>query len=143
MTGSAQSRSPERRRMARQKSFLRGMIYFNDHRSALDCLIRDVSPYGARLVFSEAVSAPDVIDLHIPQKSQTLRAHVIWRRGEELGVAFDQAAQADHAGEAGDAGSAPGQSLADRVARLEIEIAALKRMLKKMKTDAGPEFDVA
>ena len=33
--------------------------------------------------------------------------------------------------------------LAERVARLEIEIAGLKRILKKMKTDAGPEFDVA
>ena len=31
----------------------------------------------------------------------------------------------------------------ERVARLEIEIAGLKRILKKMKTDAGPEFDVA
>ena len=33
--------------------------------------------------------------------------------------------------------------LAERVARLEIEILGLKRILKKMKTDAGPEFDVA
>jgi len=29
------------------------------------------------------------------------------------------------------------------VARLEIEIAGLKRILKKIKTDAGAEFDVA
>ena len=33
--------------------------------------------------------------------------------------------------------------LSERVARLETEIAGLKRILKKMKTDAGPEFDVA
>ena len=141
--------TPERRRIARQKSFLRGVVYFDDHRSALDCLIRDVSPYGARLVFSDAVSAPDTVDLHIPQKSQTLRAHVIWRHGQEIGVAFAQATQVDHdTGDPGSSpgqapGSGPGQSLAERVARLEVEIAGLKRMLKKMKTDAGPEFDVA
>ena len=29
------------------------------------------------------------------------------------------------------------------LARLEIELAGLKRILKKLKTDAGPEFDVA
>ncbi len=50
-------------------------------------------------------------------------------------MAFAQAAQMDSVAETGD--------LAERVARLEIEIAGLKRILKKMKTDAGPEFDVA
>src|SRR5262249_29434819 len=134
----------ERRRIARQKSFLRGMISFHDHRSALDCLVRDISPYGARLVFADTVAAvPDTIDLNIPQKSQTLRAHVIWRHGQEIGVAFAQASQSDHAtADSGDPALGPAPSLAERVARLELEIAALKRVLKKMKTEAGPEFDV-
>jgi hypothetical protein len=134
----------ERRRTARQKSFLRGMIYFNNRRNAVDCLIRDISPYGARLIFSDAVTTPDVLELYIPQKEQTLRVHAIWRHGQEVGVAFAQAAHMDPAAEQpGDPGSSPGQALAERVARLEIEILGLKRILKKMKTDAGPEFDVA
>jgi hypothetical protein len=128
-------RTTERRRSARHKSFLRGMIYFNNRRNVVDCLIRDISPYGARLIFSDAVTTPDVLDLYIPQKEQTLRIHVIWRHGQEVGVAFPQAMQVDPAAETGD--------LAERVARLELEIAGLKRILKKMKTDAGPEFDVA
>ena len=131
----------ERRRIARQKSFLRGMIHFNNNRNVVDCLIRDISTYGARLIFSDAVTTPDVFDLYIPQKEQTLRIHVIWRHGQEVGVAFAQAAQVDSAAEAGEPGS--NAALAERVARLEIEIAGLKRILKKMKTDAGPEFDVA
>ncbi len=81
------------------------------------------------------MTTPDVLDLHIPQKDQTLRIHVIWRHGKEVGVAFAQAAQMDSVAETGD--------LAEQVARLEIEIAGLKSILKKMKTDAGPEFDVA
>ncbi len=135
MSGEPERRTVERRRIARQKSFLRGMIYFNNRRNAIDCLVRDISPYGARLIFSDAVTTPDVLDLYIPQKEQTLRIHVIWRHGQEVGVAFAQAAQVDPAAETGD--------LAERVARLEMEIVGLKRILKKLKTDAGPEFDVA
>jgi hypothetical protein len=136
MTGQPERRTEERRRVPRQKSFLRGMIYYNNRRNAVDCLIRDISPYGARLIFSDLVTTPDVLDLHIPQKDQTLRIHVIWRHGQEIGVAFPQAMQIEPA-------AAAAGDLAERVARLEMEIVGLKRILKKIKTDAGPEFDVA
>src|SRR5260370_42181050 len=102
MANAAEVRSTERRRIARQKSFLRGMIYFNNRRNVVDCLIRDISPYGARLIFSDAVTTPDHLDLYIPQKEQTLRSHVIWRHGQEVGVAFAQAAQVDHVAETGE-----------------------------------------
>jgi hypothetical protein len=138
MSDQTERRTVERRRIARQRSFLRGMIYFNNRRSAVDCLIRDISPYGARLIFSDAVTTPDVLDLYIPQKEQTLRVHVIWRHGQEVGVAFAQAASMEPAAE-----QQQPSDLAERVARLEIEILGLKRILKKMKTDAGPEFEVA
>jgi uncharacterized protein YceH (UPF0502 family) len=78
-----------------------------------------------------------VIDVYIPQKEQTFRAHVIWRHGQEMGVAFSQAAiaaAADHPHEL---------DLAARVERLETEIAALKKMLKRLKTEASPDADVA
>jgi hypothetical protein len=129
----------ERRRVIRQKSFLRGTIYFNNRINAVDCLVRDISSDGARLIFTDSVTTPDTLELHIPQKDQTLRVHVIWRHGQEAGVAFTQAAHVD--ADAGDPGSSAG--LAERVARLELEIAGLKRLLKKLKTDAGPEFEVA
>lgn len=80
----------ERRRSVRKKSFLRGCVYFNKRRSAIDCLIRDISDQGARIIFSGAVNVPDVVDLYIPQKEQTIRARVQWRRGDEVGLAFPQ-----------------------------------------------------
>lgn len=143
MSSEPEHRTVERRRSARQKSFLRGTIYFNNRRNAVDCLIRDISPYGARLIFSDSITTPDVLDLHIPQKEQTLRVQVIWRHGQEAGVAFAQAAQTSPAAETHEPGSSPGQALAERVARLEMEIAGLKRVLKKMKADTFHEFDVA
>jgi hypothetical protein len=135
MAHSAESRTTERRRTARQKSFLRGMVYFNNRRSVADCLIRDISPYGARLIFSDTITTPDIIDLYIPQKEQTLRSHVIWRIGHDVGVAFPQAVQTEPAANSGD--------LAERVVKLEGEIAAIKRVLKKLKADAGPDPDLA
>jgi hypothetical protein len=134
MAHSAESRTTERRRTARQKSFLRGMVYFNNRRSVADCLIRDISPYGARLIFSDTITTPDIIDLYIPQKEQTLRSHVIWRIGHDVGVAFPQAVQAEPAANSGD--------LAERVVKLEGEIAAIKRVLKKLKAD-GQDPDLA
>ena len=127
MAHPAESRTTERRRIARQKSFLRGMVYFNNRRSVADCLIRDISPYGARLIFSDTVTTPDTLDLYIPQKEQTLRAHVIWRIGHDIGVAFPQATQSEPA--------APSGELAERVVKLEAEIASIKRVLKKLKAD--------
>src|SRR5438105_14060505 len=97
MPPATEPRAVERRRITRQKSFLRGMIYFNNRRSVADCLIRDISPYGARLIFSDVVTTPDVLDLYIPQKEQTLRSQVIWRVGHEVGVAFPQAIHAEPA----------------------------------------------
>lgn len=131
MANPAEARPTERRRIARQKSFLRGMIYFNNRRSVADCLIRDISPYGARLIFSDTVTTPDLLDLYIPQKEQTLRSQVVWRVGHEVGVAFPQAIHPEPAA-AGD--------LADRVAKLEAEVATLKRMLKKLSSGSEPDL---
>jgi hypothetical protein len=50
----------ERRRSVRQKSFLAGCIYFNDRRRSAECLIREISDQGARIVFSRAVNIPDL-----------------------------------------------------------------------------------
>ena len=127
----------ERRRAQRQKSFLRGCVYFNKRRSALDCLIRDLSEHGARIIFSENVSVPDQVDLYIPQKEQTVRARVQWRHGDEIGLAFPDAVRAAD-------GTSDGE-LALRVAQLESEIAGLRRLVKKIKAEveSGEDVDAA
>jgi hypothetical protein len=132
MATPAEARPTERRRIARQKSFLRGMIYFNNRRNVVDCLIRDISPCGARLIFSDAVTTPDALDLYIPQKEQTLRSQVIWRVGQEVGVAFPQATHAGPGAAAAD--------LADRVTKLEAEVAAFKRALKKLTSNSDSDL---
>jgi len=127
----------ERRHSLRHKSFLRGSVYYNKRRNAVDCLIRDISHEGARIIFSDTVSVPDVVDLYIPQKEQTLRAHVQWRHGDELGLSFAAGAKPTEVPpEIGD--------LAQRVAALESEVAALRRLMRQFKSDLpGSEVDAA
>jgi len=126
--------SDERRRATRQKSFLRGCVYFNNRRNAFDCLIRDISDGGARIIFSDTVSVPDVVELYIPQKEQNMRARVQWRHGDEIGLAFPDALRAAD-------GTSEGE-LAARVGHLEGEVAALKRLLNKLKRDVSGGEDV-
>jgi hypothetical protein len=124
----------ERRAAPRQKSFLRGCIYFNNRRSSADCLIRDISDAGARLTFSSTIALPDIVDLYVPQKEQTLRVHVQWRHGDEIGVAFAPGALAPEPPAASDG------DLSERVQKLEAEVAALRRLLRRMQA-ALPAFD--
>jgi hypothetical protein len=123
----------ERRQAIRQKSFLRGCVYFNKRRGALDCLIRDYSESGARIIFSETVNVPDLVDLYIPQKEQTVRARVQWRCGDEIGLAFPDAVRAADGAGLGE--------LALRVAQLESEIAGLRRLVKKLRAEIAPSGD--
>jgi hypothetical protein len=119
--------SDDHRRSRRQKSFLRGCIYFNKRRGAMDCLIRDLSDEGARIIFSHSVNVPDIVELYIPQKEQTLRARVKWRHGDEVGVDFP-----DHVG----ADAAPQETeLSKRVAQLEADVVALRRLVNKLRRE--------
>jgi hypothetical protein len=127
----------ERRQNRRQKSFLRGFVYFDKRRGVMGCLIRDLCDDGARIIFSETVTIPDVVNLHIPQRDQTLRARVQWRRGDEIGLGFTAASPV---------AAAPVQAgeLTARVAQLESEILGLRQLLKRLKGDKpGTDDEVA
>lgn len=131
----------ERRQSPRQKSFLRGCIYFNNRRSAVDCLIRDISDHGARLRFSDSITIPDSFELHIPQKNQTLRVTARWRHGMDVGVAFADAARTP----ASPSTSGPPDvaALAERVQKLETEVAELRRLLRRLKIELANDVDAA
>jgi hypothetical protein len=119
----------ERRGSRRSKSFLRGFVYVSRKRGALACLVRDLSEKGARIIFSDTVTLPDVVELYIPQRDQTLRARVQWRRNDEIGLAFTEIERA-----AADA-SPSATDVAQRLAMLEAEIVSLRALLKRLKAE--------
>ena len=79
----------EQRRAPRLRSLLGARIEINDGRSTVDCLIRDVSETGAKLIISAPVPLPDGFELIIPQRGITRRVRVAWRRATEIGVRFE------------------------------------------------------
>jgi len=76
----------ERRREYRKRCFLGGRIEFNQRRSTMDCLVRDESQGGMRLVVTESVTMPLEFDLNLRDRSHVRRVELAWRRGNELGV---------------------------------------------------------
>jgi len=122
--------SDERRTRARQRSFLQGRLYFNNRRSSLDCLVRDISSQGAKLKVSDSVAIPEIVELHIPHKDETYRAKVQWRTGFEIGVTFD----GDEEAPSIVPGAAPAD-LPERVRRLETEVASLHRKLNELQNE--------
>lgn len=78
----------DQRKTARTRSYLGGQIAFNQRRSVMDCLVRNFSSDGAKLIFSNTVTVPQEFDLSIPKQERTLRVRMVWRRANEAGVAF-------------------------------------------------------
>ena len=121
--------SDERRTLLRKRSFLQGRLYFNNRRSSLDCLVRDISPQGAKLKVSDSIAIPEFVELHIPNKDETYRAKVQWRTGFEIGVTFENDEAPSIVPSAGPA------DLLERVRRLEAEVASLHRKLNELQNE--------
>src|SRR4029450_1334666 len=91
MSQPAPTLDPNQRAAPRMRTLIAAKISFNNGQSALDCLIRNLSDTGAKLIVSAAVTLPECFDLLIPQKSVTRRVRIAWRRDEEIGVRFEDA----------------------------------------------------
>ena len=121
----------------RQRTFLKGMLYFDNRRASIECVVRDMSDSGACLTFDHPANVPDNVELFIPNKQQTLRARVQRRGPNEVGIAFeiDRSVEPRRASDA---------ELQQRVETLEAEIAALKRLVAKLKDKVLPhDLDAA
>lgn len=77
-----------KRAETRTRTFLRGRIVFNNGNSTFDCVVRDLSPLGAKLVLTEAATLPDIFELHILNKEAKYRAQIRWRQADQIGVRF-------------------------------------------------------
>jgi len=126
----------ERRALPRQKTFIKGRLYFNNRLNSTDCIIRDVTEKGARLEVPESVAIPDAFELYVPNRHEQFQARIEWRRGGTVGVTLSaESASKRKAAESASKRKSEGegardQSLADRVAKLEETIAALQARLE-------------
>ena len=115
----------DRRALVRHKTFIKGRIYFNNGLSSMDCIVRDLTEGGSRLEVSETVALPDVFELYLPNKDEYFHAKVEWRKANSLGISWASEQPAGPGAEHGDSQA----SFGDRLAKLEREVASLKKRL--------------
>lgn len=77
----------ERRSERRLKVLKEGRVLLGDSRS-LGCIVRDISPRGARLEFRIPDDLPSEFRLNIVNVDLTVPAVLVWRRQGECGVRF-------------------------------------------------------
>lgn len=78
----------ELRGAERGRSLLKAKIIFNNRMSTVDCIIKNISASGARILVGSTLSVPREFDLHVPLKGKTYRAQMRWRDAESMGVEF-------------------------------------------------------
>ena len=86
---------PDRRRAPRLRCLLSGTIVF-DNLCTMDCTVRNISAWGAKVVIADAFRLPEEFNLRIPHHDQTHRARVIWRKGDAAGFALSDVEDIAH-----------------------------------------------
>lgn len=77
--------SAERRRAPRRRVLKGGKLSFNRGFGAMECVVRNISDDGARLVFGETLAVPPRFTLTIGG-DEPREAEVRWRSQKEIGV---------------------------------------------------------
>ncbi|MEX0956739.1 MAG: PilZ domain-containing protein [Rhizobiaceae bacterium] len=80
----------ERRRAERERSATNALVRFNSGSETTQCVARNISARGARLVVSGAASVPPRFQLKLDTEREWRNVTVRWRRGDEVGVSFDR-----------------------------------------------------
>lgn len=79
----------ERRRVRRSKVYKCAKISI--HGSLCDCVVRDLSPLGARLALVSTAFIPDSVSLTFDNAHTLRECRVVWCAKTEIGVEFRHA----------------------------------------------------
>ncbi len=78
----------ERRAVARQRTFLQGVLSFQNGTASEDCLVRNLSDVGA-LIELPHPQAPETFELVVPARGLRASAQVAWRSGGRFGLRLE------------------------------------------------------
>ena len=78
----------ERRWLDRKDASVPGWITFGPNRTAVFCLVRNLSRLGAKLEIEEVIPLPDTFSLTMEGEHKTYRAQTSWRQDFEIGIQF-------------------------------------------------------
>ena len=121
-------------REPRTRTLLVGTVSNVDNSASATCVINNISAGGVRITISESIPLGQEFKLHVPQRNLFRTVRQVWRKGDQLGVAFQS-----------EAASTPeeGESWKDRKIRaLEAEVAALRAEIGGLKHQLYQRDDV-
>jgi PilZ domain-containing protein len=78
----------EQRRQTRSRTLKSARILFNDHRSVIDCTVRNLSPTGACLNVASALGIPERFDVMFDADQSVRACRMVWHKEKQLGVEF-------------------------------------------------------
>ncbi|MGH6818753.1 MAG: PilZ domain-containing protein [Methylovirgula sp.] len=122
----------------RIRAFLRAQIIFNNRMSTIDCIVKNISPTGARIALNDALTVPTEFELYIPQRGRSHHARLVWRDKDAIGVDFIDVPPTA----APPSGELPATGTEARLRELEAQNAELKariRTLCKRLEDLGQD----
>ena len=88
MDASSNRTGTERRRVARERTFLPGQIGGANALMKRACTVAQMSAHGARLQLADGAGLADEFPLFIPQRDLRVRARIVWRDDHCIGVEF-------------------------------------------------------
>jgi hypothetical protein len=80
----------DRRVVSRRRTYLKGLVVFNNGNSTQDCVVRDLTAQGALVELSSPL-APETFDLLLLSSNERRHARIVWRAGRRSGLAFSPA----------------------------------------------------
>lgn len=78
----------EKRTASRNRVLKQGLLAF-DHGGGVDCIVRNLSPSGARIDIVSPVGLPEVFTLVIEADQFRRRCHAVWSSDKQIGVVFE------------------------------------------------------
>jgi hypothetical protein len=81
----------ERRQSQRLRSLRAGKILFNNKRSVIDCMVRNLSRKGTCLLVASVVGIPSAFDLLLEGEATSRPCNTVWHAANKIGVEFSGA----------------------------------------------------
>ncbi|MEL7229551.1 MAG: PilZ domain-containing protein [Pseudomonadota bacterium] len=82
---------PSNGRATRQRTLKTGKISYSDGDISTQCIIRDLSPTGARLQLVNEIPLPETFKLELRSEGIEVQCRIRRRDGEQIGVSFENA----------------------------------------------------
>jgi PilZ domain len=78
----------ERRHGQRLRTLRAGKILFNNKRSVVDCMVRNLSRHGACLMVASVVGIPPAFELLIEGEPASRACNIVWHAPNKIGIEF-------------------------------------------------------